>query len=36
MQVKRQCFVTTNMFISELDWHFVDFKLMNSLDIVYP
>jgi hypothetical protein len=36
MQVKGQCFAETNMLIIELDWHFVDSKLMNALDIVYP
>jgi hypothetical protein len=35
-QVKVQCFVTSDMLISKLNRCFVDFKLMNALDIVYP
>jgi hypothetical protein len=36
MQVKGECFAETNMLIIKLDRHFVDSKLMNALDIVYP
>ncbi len=36
MQMKGRCFVVADMFITELDWHFVDSKLMNALGIVYP
>jgi hypothetical protein len=36
MQVRGSCFVAVNMLINELDRHFVDFKLMNALNIVYP
>jgi L-rhamnose mutarotase len=35
MQMKGQCFVTANMFIIELNRHFVDFELINALGIVY-
>ncbi len=35
MQMKGQCFVAANMFINELNRHFVDFELMSALGIVY-
>ncbi len=36
MQMKGQCFVVANMLIIKLDRHFVDSKLMNAFNIVYP
>ncbi len=36
MQVKGQCFALTNMLVTKLDRCFVDSKLTNALDIVYP
>ncbi len=36
MQVRGQCFVVISMLVTELDWHFVDSKLVNAFDIVYP
>jgi hypothetical protein len=36
MQVKGQCSVIVDMFITKLDWCFVDLELMNALGIVYP
>jgi len=35
MQMKGQCSTVANMFIIELNQHFVDFELMNALGIVY-
>ncbi len=36
MQMKGQCFDVANMLITKLDQHFVDSKLMNAFNIVYP
>ncbi len=35
-QVKAQCFIVPNMFITKLDRHFVDSKSMNALGILHP
>jgi hypothetical protein len=35
MEVKDECSITTNMFIIELDPHFVDSKLVNAIGIRY-
>ncbi len=36
MQVIGECSAAANMFIIELDLHFVDSKLVNAIGIVYP
>jgi len=35
MQMKGQCFIAADMFIVELNQHFVDSELMNALGIMY-
>jgi hypothetical protein len=34
--VKQQYYVAISMFVTKLEGHFVNFKLMNPLGIVYP